>query len=115
MDVKVCPHATAGADGVARHYVRLPTPPLFLLARPTEEVREEKGEGGLADPALHLFLPDEITLHVPPPNAPSRSSTCYTSHPTPTRGPQVFGFLDARSLCLAGQTCLRWCARSSPK
>lgn len=91
MDVKV-PYATAGADEeVARqHYVRLPTPPQSLLARATEEAREEVKEGGGAQTALpasgglHLFfLPDEITLH-------------------------VFGFLDARSLCLASQTCLRW-------
>ncbi|ELR18541.1 Fbox domain containing protein [Acanthamoeba castellanii str. Neff] len=90
MDVKV-PYATAGADEeVARqHYVRLPTPPQSLLARATEEAREEVKDGGGAQttlPAsggLHLFLPDEITLH-------------------------VFGFLDARSLCLASQTCLRW-------
>jgi hypothetical protein len=75
------PHPTAGADEV-QHYVRLPTPPQFLFARATEAAREEKGEGGLADTALpawgglHLFLPDEITLHVlPPPNAPSRSAT----------------------------------------
>jgi hypothetical protein len=79
MDVKV-PYATAGADQeVARqHYVRLPTPPQSLLARATEEAREEVKDGGAqtalpASGGLHLFLPDEITLHVlpSPPNAPS--------------------------------------------
>ncbi len=104
MDVKV-PHPTAGADEVARqHYVRLPTPPQFLLARATEEAKKEKGEGDLTDTALpapgggpHLLLPDEITLHVLPPLhrlGRPRQRTCHTTHP-PTRsrptGVRLFG------------------------